>query len=177
MVGTAPQVSPGGVAATWLQPEWVRTDSLVFLRFTAVGTPKPKARPRVVRNKETGFVQTYTPDETVSWENAIGWQAKQVMSMLMLDFPGQIDMFPLTGRIMVNLRFNVKRPKTLPKKVEYPMKNRPGDIDNLDKAVLDALQSVGIIENDCTVTDLDSCKRFADDRHPEGVEIELTGWI
>lgn len=172
-----PFVSPGGIAAAWLRPEWVRTDSLVFLRFTAVGTPKPKARPRTVRNKDTGFVTTYTPDATVSWEGAIGWQAKQALAMLMLDHPGQFDVLPIKGRIMLSLRFNVKRPKSLPKKVEYPMSMRPGDLDNLEKSVLDALQNVGIIENDCTVTDLDSCKRFADHDHPEGVEIELTGWI
>lgn len=177
MVGTASQVSAGGVAVSWLNPEWIRTDTLIFFKFTAVGTPKPKARPRTVRNKDTGFVTTYTPDETVSWEDTIAWQAKQALAAMMMEHPNEYDVLPVKGRIMMNIRFNVKRPKSLPKKVEYPMKARPGDIDNLDKCVLDALQKVGVIENDCTVTDMDSCKRFANENHPEGVEIELTGWI
>lgn len=177
MVGTAPQVSPGGVAASWLDPEFIRTDSLAFLKFTAVGTPKPKARPRTVRNKHTGFVMTYTPDETVSWEGAVEWQAKQALASMSVHNPDQYDCFPLAGRLMFNLRFNVKRPVSLPKNVVFPMKSRPGDIDNLAKSVLDALQNVGIIKDDCQVTDLSAVKRFADQDHPEGVEIELTGWL
>jgi len=177
MVGAAPSVSPGGVAASWLNPEWIRGDSVVFFKFTAVGTPKPKARPRTVRNKETGFVTTYTPDATVSWEDTIAWQAKQALAAMMVDHPGEYDVLPLKGRIMMNLRFNLKRPVSTPKKVEYPMSSHKGDLDNLEKSVLDALQKVGIIDDDKTVTDMDSRKRFADDNHPEGVEIELTGWI
>lgn len=177
MGGAAPSVSPGGVAASWLNPEWIRTNSLIFFKFTAVGTPKPKARPRTVRNKETGFVTTYTPDATVSWEDTIAWQAKQALAAMMMDHPGEYDVLPIKGRVVVSLRFNVKRPVSLPKKVQYPMTSRPGDLDNLEKCVLDALQKVGVIENDKTVTDMDSCKRFADENHPEGVEIELTGWL
>jgi Holliday junction resolvase RusA-like endonuclease len=177
MVGTAPSVSPGGVAVSWLNPEWVRTDAIVFLKFTAVGTPKPKARPRTVKNKHTGEIQTYTPDDTVSWEGNIGWQAKQALAALHQMHPGQFDVLPLANRLMIQLRFNIKRPQSLPKKVLYPMKSRPGDIDNLDKCVLDALQNVGVIRDDCQVTDLDSMKRFADQDHPEGVEIQITGWL
>lgn len=177
MVGAASQISASGVAASWLNPEWIRTDTLIFFKFTAVGTPKPKARPRTVRNKDTGFVHTFTPDATVSWEDTIAWQAKQALAAMMVDHPGEYDVLPLTGRIMVNLRFNVKRSASLPKKVQFPMKSRPGDLDNLEKSALDALQKVGVIQDDKTVTDLDSCKRFADQDHPEGVEIELTGWL
>jgi len=176
MGGAAPQVSPGGVAASWLKPEWIRTNSLIFFKFTAVGTPKPKARARTVRDKN-GAIMTFTPDSTVNWEDTIAWQAKQALAAMMMDHPGEYDVLPIKGRIVVSLRFNVKRPASLPKKVQYPMTSRPGDLDNLEKCVLDALQKVGIIENDKTVTDMDSCKRFADAEHPEGVEIELTGWF
>lgn len=130
-----------------------------------------------MRNKETGFVTTFTPDQTVSWEDTIAWQAKQALASLAVYHPGEYDCLPFTGRIMVTLRFNVKRPKSLPKKVLYPLNTRPGDLDNLEKSVLDALQKVHVIENDSTVTDMDSCKRFADDQHPEGVEIQLTAWL
>lgn len=182
MVGTASPIVEGGrtsspIAVSWLNPEWVRAGSLVFFKFTAVGTPKPKARPRTVRNKATGFSQTYTPDDTVNWEQAVGWQAKQALAAMVVAHPGEFDALPLKGRLMFNLRFNVKRPASLPKKVLFPMKSRPGDIDNLAKSVLDALQNVGVIQDDCQVTDMDVTKRFADQDHPEGVEIELTGWM
>lgn len=183
MVGTAPPLAesggqgPASDTAPWLNPEWIRTDSLAFLRFTAVGTPKPKARPRTVRNKQTGFSQTYTPDDTVTWEGAIGWQTKQALAAMTVAHPGEFDVLPLVGRLMFDLRFNVKRPASLPKKVQFPLKTRPGDIDNLAKSVLDALQNVGVIRDDCQVTDMNAIKRFAEPGHPEGVEIELTGWL
>lgn len=188
MVRTSSPVAEGGqpdrapaasrtTGSDWLNPDWVRTDRLAFFKFTAVGTPKAKARPRVVRNKNTGLSQTYTPVQTVNWEGAIGWQAKQALTRMVIGHPGEFDVLPLAGRLVVGLRFNIGRPKSLPKSVEYPVKTRPGDLDNMAKAVLDALQAVGIIKDDCQVTDMDAVKRFADEDHPEGVEIQLTAWL
>jgi Holliday junction resolvase RusA-like endonuclease len=174
MDGEASQKLAGSNA--WINPSWIRTDSLVSFSFTALGTPKPKGRPRTVRNRHTGFVQTYTPDATVSWEQAIGWQAKQALAWVEVNHPGEVaECLPFTDRILANIRFNLKRPKSAPKRVKYPMSG--GDVDNLAKSVLDALQNVQVIGDDKTVTDTIVIKRFADDDHPEGVEVELTAWI
>lgn len=177
MVGAVAQVTQGGISVGWLNPEWIRTDALVHFKFTAVGTPKPKGRPRTVTNKKTGFVNTYTPEDTVTWEQAIEWQAKQALAAMTLDHPGEYDCLPLEKRLMFDMRFNVKRPASTPKKVLFPLKSRPGDIDNMAKCVLDALQNVGVILNDCQVTDMNARKRFADQDHPEGVEITMTAWL
>lgn len=180
MVGPLPSLaedSPAAGGNTWLKPEWCRIGSVVEFRFTALGTPAPKARPRTVRNKQTNQVSTYTPEATVNWEQAVAWQAKQALSALAVMHPGEYDCLPIKGRLVVDLQFHVKRAASLPKKVKYPMNSRPGDIDNLAKSVLDALQTVRIIEDDKTVTDLSCSKRFADDQNPEGVLITLTGWI
>lgn len=127
-----------------------------------------------MRNKNTGFVQTFTPDATVNWEQAVAWQAKQALAHVAVNFPGDIDLFPCTGRVIATLRFNVTRPQSLPKKTIYPL--RGADVDNLAKSVLDALQNVQVIGDDKTVSDLQVCKRFEEPGHPEGVEIDLTLW-
>lgn len=128
----------------------------------------------MVRNKETGFSQTFTPDSTVNWEQAIGWQAKQALAWIVANHPGELNL-PWTGRVMCTMRFNVRRPVSTPKKIQFPMKG--ADIDNLAKSVLDALQNVQVIQDDKTVTDISACKRFEEDGHPEGVEVELTAWL
>lgn len=162
------------IPAGYLEPTWLRAGNVCSFGFTALGTPKPKARARTVRNKNTGFVQTFTPDATVNWEQAIGWQVKQALAQIHTFAPGELEL-PFKGRVMIDMRFNVKRPTSLPKKIEYPMKG--ADIDNLVKCVLDGLQNVNVITDDKIVTDISACKRFADDQHPEGVEVEITAWL
>lgn len=154
---------------------WSQHGETVVFSFRIEGTPKPKARPRTVRNPKTGFVQTYTPATTVNWEQTVVWQAKQALAGLAIDH--DLGSLPFAGRIVADVRINVERPKSLPKSVLFPLKSRPGDVDNLAKSVLDALQLAGVIEDDKTVTDLFAYKRFADQDHPEGVEVELIAWI
>lgn len=97
------------------------------------------------------------------------------MSWVLVNHPGELDSLPWTGRVMVNLRFNIRRPSSLPKKTQFPLKG--ADVDNLAKSVLDALQNVQLIGDDKTCTDLMACKRFEEKDHPEGVEVEITTWL
>jgi Holliday junction resolvase RusA-like endonuclease len=122
-------------------------------------------------------VQTYTPATTVNWEQTIVWQAKQAMAWVAVNYPDEAAAMPFAKRILADIRFNVVKPKSAPKSVDFPLKAQPGDIDNLAKSVLDALQLSGTIVDDKTVTDLNTSKRFVEQGHPEGVEIELTAWI
>jgi Holliday junction resolvase RusA-like endonuclease len=163
------------VDSAWASPTWFRTDSVVSFSFSVLGTPKPKARPRTVRNRHTGYVQTFTPDVTVNWEQAIGWQVRQALASIELSHPGELaECLPFQGRILATMRFNLKKPKSAPRRVEYPFPG--GDVDNLAKSVLDALQNVQVIGDDKTVTDMSVVKRFADDEHPEGVQVEIVAW-
>lgn len=172
-MGVADAPIPTRDAVGAVEPLWIVTDSLCVLGFNALGEPKPKGRPRVVSNKNTGHVQTFTPDATVSWENQIGWQAKQAIAWLMVNKNDDVEL-PFSNRVMMQLRFNFRRPKSAPKRVTHPVTG--ADIDNLEKCVLDALQNVNLISNDRIVTDLDSMKRYEEPGHPQGVEIELTAW-
>lgn len=111
------------------------------------GDPVPKERPRArLRN---GKVQIYTPDATAHWESLVGVHLKRAF--------GQPKH---AGRLCVDLTFFLPRPKSLPARVEFPETSRK-DVDNLAKAVLDAMQLAGYIENDNRVTDLCARKRFA----------------
>lgn len=73
----------------------------------------------------------------------------------------------------MNLRFNLPKPVSAPKKVLYPYMSK-SDVDNLAKAVMDGLQNARIITNDNRVTDLSIQKRFVSEGHPMGVEIDIT---
>lgn len=146
-------------------------EELLVIQFAALGEPKPKARPRVARNAKTGFTHAYTPDSTVSWEQAVSWQAKQAISSLLRDGSLSSLPFPWEGRVSVAMRFNVRRPKSLKKNVLYPVNG--ADLDNYAKAVLDAMQNVNILKDDKIVTDLYCIKRFEDDDHPQGVQMRF----
>jgi len=131
-----------------------------------------KARPRTTR---TG--QTYTPATTVTWEQNVGWQVRQQIASIAAE--GIQLPTPFHGRVLIEMRFNFTKPKSTPKKVKHKLK-KP-DYDNLAKSITDVLQAseggVGIFHDDSQVTDAVILKRFADESHPEGVEIELTCWL
>ena len=70
---------------------------------------------------------------------------------------------PLDGALEVRLGFSLPRPKSLPKKVQYPAR-RP-DLDKLARAVLDGLTDGGAWYDDAQVVRLHAVKRYADDGH------------
>lgn len=148
------------------------------MRLLLQGDPKPKGRPRsrVVTPKDGGkpWVQVYSDEQTASWEETVGWQVRQQLLEWTMDgTPGEL-VLPLSGRTLVEMRFNVNKPASTPKKVEYPLK-KP-DIDNLAKSVLDGLTKMGLLKDDNIVTDMNICKRYVEEGHPLGVEVEITSW-
>lgn len=93
------------------------------------GNPVSKGRPRVVRLKN-GSTMTYTPKRTQDWEAFVKLMAYQ-------DAPEE----PWDGPVAINLRFCIERPKSVtPQKRPLPIV-KP-DLDNLEKAILDALNCV-----------------------------------
>lgn len=107
---------------------------------------------------------------------------KHQLALLAQVDDGQTLALPFQERVVMFLRFNLQKPKSYPSTVTMPVHSRK-DVDNLAKAVLDALQvprkeddtGAGVLANDNIVTDLLTCKRYADADHPVGVEIDLTG--
>ena len=85
------------------------------IAFEVPGEPVPKKRPRVVKGR------TFTPPQTVEYEQAIAWRFKA-------EYQGQ----PLEGplRVWVTVR-----------EVDRPVQ-RQGDLDNYLKSALDALNGL-----------------------------------
>jgi len=104
------------------------------------GNPIPKGRPRV------GMGQVYTPGDTLSWENTVGWQARD-----------QWKRAPLLGPLGIEFVF-------------YRENRRKVDLDNLQKAMLDGLQ--GILFKDDSQIKLMHSELNVKPEMP-GVEVEI----
>ena len=100
------------------------------IKFIVPGTPVPKARPRVTRRG------TYTPKKTRAYEQAVytAWKEQSGVS-----FPAGT---PLVAYVYVHFPI----PSSLSKKRQQELVGKPhtkqrGDLDNVVKSVLDALNT------------------------------------
>lgn len=118
-----------------------------MLHFYVEGNPVGKGRPRFRRTKN--FVQTYTDSKTAAWEEKVKSAAKQAMG----------DTPPLEGPVSVYGYFGLPVPASHSKKRttaclegrEAPSK-KP-DLDNMAKAVLDAMNGV-VFKDDSQIINL-----------------------
>ncbi len=118
---------------------------MIFLLFIR-GTPKPQPRPRIARGR------AYNPPTADSWRLCVSRAGKR---------SGQ----SFTGPVRVSITFNFVRPPshflrgdlraTAPR---YPA--RVGDIDNLIKSTLDALNGV-LWYDDEQVVDIRAARVYA----------------
>lgn len=93
----------------------------------------PKGRPRFVRRGN--FVQTYTPKKTHDYEKNIAQKYKDLISD------------KINGPLRIVLTIEIKPAKSLSKKktkelIKRQWHEQKPDVDNLAKAVLDALNGV-----------------------------------
>jgi len=129
----------------------------VSLSFFIPGKPKPKGRGRTVRLK-TGRVVTFTPADTVKYENWVRMIAADAM----------VGREPFAVPLFVRIDIYVRRPKK-PKFANAPA-TRP-DLDNYEKAILDGMGLAGVYTDDAIVCWKSSSKEFADDLNPEGARV------
>lgn len=114
------------------------------------GTPAAQPRAKMVR--ATG--RTYTPDSADAWKGAVKatWRAAREESF--------------NGHLQMRLAFHLPRPKghltskgALTKSAPRFHTQKP-DIDNLIKAVMDALTNAGAYGDDCQVAELRVTKHW-----------------
>ncbi len=117
--------------------------------LTIEGVPVPKGRPVF------GKGRVYTPARTRAFETGAAWLALAAMR----------PRPPLRGPVRVELLFELPIPKSWPAKRRDEARRglilpdvRP-DIDNLQKAILDALRNIVFLD-DAQIVDLSSRKRF-----------------
>ena len=116
--------------------------------FTVPGRPIPKGRPRVTR------YGTYTPPATRAYEEAVreAWRAAGSVS-----FPADVPL-----RLVVSAHFAPSgRPsrKTRAAMLGQPHTLHRGDLDNIVKSVMDALNGCAY-PDDCAVSFIAAQKRY-----------------
>lgn len=117
-------------------------------------------------------MQFYSEKKTVEYEEHVGQQALVQLRSVEVDGEDDFTLPVRECRIIASFRFNFTKPKSYPKSVVH-MTKKP-DIDNLVKVILDGLVKHDIIDDDNCVTDMVIQKRYADEDHPVGVEVDLT---
>ncbi len=128
----------------------------MVISFTSPCNPVPKARALTGRNRHTGKSFSFTPETTRRWEEWVKLCAVEHAPPALLDGPLEVD-----------LTFYLQRPPSVPKKRIHP--DRKPDLDNLSKAVLDALQGI-IYTADSRIVGGSTWKRYGD---PPRTEIAL----
>lgn len=135
------------------------------LRFTILGPPVPKGRPkfRVFMMRGHPKVSTYTPTETVEAERLVRLAARKIK-------PRE----PLAGPLSIEFLFVIPRLVKHAKLVTLPTwcVGRP-DKDNLEKLVQDALNDF-VYRDDAQIVRTISTKIYGDDPRTEVIIRTLT---
>jgi len=125
--------------------------------------PKGKGRPRVTF--KGGYARAYTPASTAKWEKA----AVTIMRR-------QWKSGPIMAPVRVHIDAIAKRPLRLCRKKDPEgllIRAALPDPDNVAKAVLDAMQKAGLIDNDKQVIDLRIRSLYSEKSSPGRVIIAI----
>lgn len=125
------------------------------LDFIITGTPKPQARPKFFRNK-AGYMGTYSPKS--DWFNIVYTETLKKKQELLGDKK-------LCGMINIRLDFYLPIPSSFSNKKKIMMEFQPvtkkPDIDNLVKAVMDAINYTNLWEDDSRIWKIESSKVYS----------------
>ena len=127
--------------------------------------PVPKERPRVVKDKVTGKVRTFTPERTTAFHKDVHLVVDSVMG----------DRQLMSGPLHIDMTFKMPLPQSWPKwrkaaaidGIIRPT-GRP-DMDNLEKALLDAFND-HLIADDSLVVERFAKKIYA---ISPGIEVRI----
>jgi Holliday junction resolvase RusA-like endonuclease len=139
----------------------------VNIAFFVKGDPKPQPRPRAF--SRGGHARVYDPATAEGWKSLIAQEAKVVL-------PDK----PIEGTIKLVMLFWMKRPKShfnskgqVKPTAPFQHIQKP-DVDNLAKAVMDALSTLGMWVDDSQVFSLHAIKSWAGAESSHGVDISIT---
>lgn len=126
--------------------------------FTIPGKPQGKARARTFYNPKTKGMSSITPEKTVLYENLI--------STCYMQAAGE-GRFPDESYLLVRIQAYFEPPKSASKKAKVEMLEgkilpaKKPDIDNITKAVLDALNGVAY-RDDTQVVEIRARKQYSE---------------
>lgn len=148
--------------------ETVEDDVMKQIKFSVPGQPFGKQRPKFSRAGE--FVKTYTPGETVSYENLVKLMYQQAAKGRMFSDDAMLD-------VRIIAYYGI--PKSISKKKRKAMlehKIRPAkkpDWDNIGKIICDSLNLVAY-HDDSAVVDAQVRKFYAENPRVD-VTIRIIG--
>lgn len=123
------------------------------VEFRADGVPVPKGRPRF--SGRGGFIRTYTPEKTRSWEEVVAEAAREAMGASP----------PVEWPVAMSIRVVLPIPKSWSKKKQEQAESgelspiSKQDLDNHAKSVMDACLNILYLD-DGQVIDLHVSKRY-----------------
>lgn len=137
------------------------------VKFTVLGEPKGKGRPRVVNRN--GFSKAYTPKETAMYEN-----------LVRVEYEIQTDRYRFSDGALLEMRIDLyySIPKSTSKKRKEMMLSgeiRPikkPDIDNCTKVIADSLNNVAY-KDDTQIVECKVYKWYSDEPRVEVTIKEL----
>lgn len=138
--------------------------------FIVDGRVQPKQRPRVYRNKYTGQAHAITPRQTIEYENKV---KASYIDAEGIKFEGAVEM-------VVNIYTEIPKSVSKKKRAEMLLNERPitktGDIDNLFKAISDALNGLAY-DDDSQIVDGYIHKYYSEQARAEIIIREATNEI
>lgn len=126
----------------------------MIIAFAIPGEPKGKARPRTVQI--AGHASTYTPKETVMYENLVRLYYQQAARGLRLSGPIQAEIVSYSSVP----KSTSKKKRALMLDIKTLCQKKP-DVDNLAKIVLDSLNKIAY-DDDAQVCRLLVEKRYGE---------------
>ena len=139
------------------------------IHFTVHGDPKGQPRPRAFAR--FGKARVYDPGTAEGWKSQIAIAAKPF-----------IPATPFVNDVAIIIAFRFARPKAhygSSKGVRHLKTTAPGwhlqkpDIDNLAKAVLDALTTIGMWHDDSQINNCTFLKVWCDEGQ-QGADVSIT---
>ena len=132
-----------------------------MIKFTVPGEPKSKGRARFQRIGN--FVKTYTPTETVAYEN---WVKMCYMESKSEKMDGQLGVNIISYYNIPKSMSNKKREEAIIGRLRPTKKP---DVDNVSKVILDSLNKIAY-HDDSSVVELTTVKYYGEDPR---VEVEI----
>lgn len=128
-----------------------------IIEYSVIGTPKPQSRPKFFRNR-AGYMGTYSPK--TDWFNIVYTETLKKKQEILGDIK-------LSGAIEIVLEFIMPIPTSISKKKQEQLKfkyhTKKPDIDNLIKAVLDAINYTNLWEDDRCIAKIVSSKIYGEE--------------
>ena len=138
------------------------------LSFFCLGVPK--AQPRAKAFSRGGRAGVYDPGTANDWKTVVRNACLKVWDQKMVDEP-----------VSVTMHFRLPRPQShfrsnglLKENADKWVTKKP-DLDNLEKAVLDALTDIGLWRDDSLVVHVLKSKTYANGSESQGCSVLISG--